>query len=163
MIEKKILNVVEKHRYGLTIENISELIGVSRPTASKYLFGLEKEGRLSIRIIGKYRLHYPLGIKINETRPDDKTVSKGTVNGIAKKGLMIFAVLFLLGIPLFLAIPDVDYSFHCEGCTTGFIPPQTFVNISVHSSSGSLTHGFLSSQDWIKGSLAGATGVCSIV
>ena len=63
-LEDKILRLLDRLSYGLTIEEISTHLDISRPTAAKYLFGLEKEGELTARIIGKYRLHYPKATKI---------------------------------------------------------------------------------------------------
>lgn len=63
-IESRILQLLKRCSYGLTIENVAEFLDVSRPTAAKYLFGLEKEKEITTRIIGKYRLHYPKNMKI---------------------------------------------------------------------------------------------------
>jgi len=55
-IEQKILEYLRKTPYGLTIEEIRKLLGISRNTASKYLHILEAKGEVKARNIGKAKL-----------------------------------------------------------------------------------------------------------
>lgn len=57
-LREKIVSLVMKHRYGLSIDEVAGMVGVSRITASKYLAVLEALGRISARVIGNTRLHY---------------------------------------------------------------------------------------------------------
>lgn len=54
MIESKIIRCLRKD--GMTIEEVSRHIGISRATASKYLLVLETKGRITCRHIGKAKL-----------------------------------------------------------------------------------------------------------
>ncbi len=56
--EKKVLGVLKRHKYGLTINKVSELTGLHRITASKYLAVLEAKGRVVLRKVGKAKLYY---------------------------------------------------------------------------------------------------------
>jgi len=58
MDELKIVRLLEKKRDGLTINEVAELLGINRITASKYLAILEAKGRLVVRPIGKAKLYY---------------------------------------------------------------------------------------------------------
>jgi predicted transcriptional regulator len=62
-INKKILKLLGRRNYGLTIEEISNSLGINRGTASKYLAILEAEKKIIVREVGKAKLHY-LGNKI---------------------------------------------------------------------------------------------------
>jgi response regulator of citrate/malate metabolism len=44
-IKEKILEQILKKKYGLTIEDISKILKISRISASKYLAVLEVEGK----------------------------------------------------------------------------------------------------------------------
>lgn len=55
---EKILKILEQHPEGLTILNISKLIGANRITVSKYIYGLIGEGLISQRKIGPAKLCY---------------------------------------------------------------------------------------------------------
>jgi len=57
-VSESIMSLLERHVYGLTIEDVSRLAGISRITASKYLAVLEACGKVSVREIGKAKLHY---------------------------------------------------------------------------------------------------------
>lgn len=57
-IEDDILNLLGKHVYGLTIEDVAKMLRINRATASKYLFALAAEKKITVREIGKAKLHY---------------------------------------------------------------------------------------------------------
>ena len=54
----KILVILKRHPEGLTIMEISNLIGKSRITVAKYVYGLIIEGLVHQRIIGPAKLCY---------------------------------------------------------------------------------------------------------
>jgi DNA-binding IclR family transcriptional regulator len=56
---ERILFLISEKNYGLTIEEISNDLGINRSTASKYLAVLEAEGKILVRELGKAKLHYP--------------------------------------------------------------------------------------------------------
>jgi predicted transcriptional regulator len=53
---EKIIEILEKHPDGLTILNISKLIGMNRITVSKYVYGLISEKLIYQRKIGPAKL-----------------------------------------------------------------------------------------------------------
>ncbi|MBN2042310.1 MAG: winged helix-turn-helix transcriptional regulator [Candidatus Aenigmarchaeota archaeon] len=55
---EKILKILLKHGYGLTIEEVSKILKINRATASKYLAILEAKELILIREVGKAKLHY---------------------------------------------------------------------------------------------------------
>lgn len=57
-IKSNILSLLKKKTYGLTIEEISQILDINRATASKYLFALEAEKLIVARPVGKAKLHY---------------------------------------------------------------------------------------------------------
>ena len=57
-IKEKILKLLVERDYGLTIEEISNALKISRSTASKYLAVMEAEGKIQMRMVGKAKLHY---------------------------------------------------------------------------------------------------------
>jgi len=61
-IEKEILRLLKKRRYGLSIEDMSNALSINRTTAAKYLFMLESRKIIDTRIVGKAKLHYPRGV-----------------------------------------------------------------------------------------------------
>ena len=60
-IEKEIIILLKKKKYGLSIEDVATLLDINRTTATKYLFSLEMRKKIDIRIVGKAKLHYPEG------------------------------------------------------------------------------------------------------
>jgi DNA-binding Lrp family transcriptional regulator len=58
-VEKKILNCLEReYPTDLSIEEIAAKTRIHRNTVSKYVFGLEKEGRVKIsRIVGRAKMY----------------------------------------------------------------------------------------------------------
>ena len=58
----KIVKLLSEKPYGLSIEEISGIFGISRTTASKYLMVLEAEKKIVVREIGNTKLHYPKGL-----------------------------------------------------------------------------------------------------
>jgi len=63
-ISDRILNLLEKKTYGLSIEEISGILSINRTTTSKYLLVLESRRKISVRILGKAKLHYPRSVKL---------------------------------------------------------------------------------------------------
>lgn len=55
--EGRILVALKKSDFGLTIEQVSQEIGMNRITVSKYLAVMEVKGMLSCRIIGRAKLY----------------------------------------------------------------------------------------------------------
>ncbi len=60
--EEEILAVLRKHYpRDLSIKEVAELSGYSRETVSKYLYGLEKEGKVKLnRVLGHTKLFISL-------------------------------------------------------------------------------------------------------
>ena len=54
----KILAELKKNSDGLTILQISERLGSTRQTASKYVYGLVSEGAVVIRKVGPAKICY---------------------------------------------------------------------------------------------------------
>lgn len=65
---EEILALLRKHVYGLSIEDVSRLVGVSRITASKYLAVMEATQKIVVRGVGNTKLHY-LTKNYTEVRP----------------------------------------------------------------------------------------------
>ena len=57
-IPDKILKLLSQKTYGLTIEEISSELKISRTTASKYLSVLAAIEKIVLREVGKAKLHY---------------------------------------------------------------------------------------------------------
>ena len=57
-IKKKILEILEAHPEGLTIESFSRITGAHRQTVTKYLFWLNGAGIVHRRRVGSATLHY---------------------------------------------------------------------------------------------------------
>ena len=62
-VREKIIKILEKHPEGLTILNISEIIGMNRITVSKYIYGLIAEKLVYQRKIGPAKMCYLREIK----------------------------------------------------------------------------------------------------
>ncbi len=58
-IRDRIISLIYKKNYGLTIEEVSDILKINRATASKYLAILEVQDKIIVREIGKAKLHYP--------------------------------------------------------------------------------------------------------
>jgi response regulator of citrate/malate metabolism len=58
-IGERIVSLISRKSYGLTIEEVSEELKINRATASKYLAVLEAQDRILVRELGKAKLHYP--------------------------------------------------------------------------------------------------------
>ncbi len=56
---ERILELVKSTPIGLTIEEVSERLGISRTTASGRLHYLEGQRKIVSRELGQSRLHYP--------------------------------------------------------------------------------------------------------
>ena len=54
----EILSLLAKRTYGLSIEEIADILNINRATAAKYLFALESSKSIAVREIGKAKLHY---------------------------------------------------------------------------------------------------------
>jgi len=63
-IGDRILLLLGRNSYGLTIEDVSNRLSINRSTASKYLFALEAKKKIVVRAVGKAKLHYPRGVRI---------------------------------------------------------------------------------------------------
>ena len=55
---KRIRELLQKDRRGLTIQEIAKKVKVSRITAARALSYLEGAGEVEVRVIGNCRLHY---------------------------------------------------------------------------------------------------------
>jgi DNA-binding transcriptional regulator LsrR (DeoR family) len=53
-----VVEILKKNRDGMTIQEISKAIEISRNTAAVALAELKGEGTIRIRPIGKAKLHY---------------------------------------------------------------------------------------------------------
>jgi DNA-binding transcriptional ArsR family regulator len=58
VIKDKIVEILEKHPEGLTIQQLSEIIGAHRQTITKYVLWLEGAGIVFRRRIGSVTLQY---------------------------------------------------------------------------------------------------------
>lgn len=58
-VADKILKVLKKHKDGVTIKELSEMVKVSRITLAKYLVILETQKKIKIRNVGPSKLVYP--------------------------------------------------------------------------------------------------------
>jgi len=58
MIKKKIIKILKDHPEGLTIKDLSEIIGAHRQTITKYVLALEGMGIIYRRRVGSATLHY---------------------------------------------------------------------------------------------------------
>jgi len=56
--KKKILEILENHPEGLTIESLSRIANAHRQTVTKYLFWLNGAGVVYRRRVGSATLHY---------------------------------------------------------------------------------------------------------
>ena len=57
-IKKKIIKILKNHPEGLTIKDLSEIIGAHRQTITKYVLVLEATGVIYRRRVGSATLHY---------------------------------------------------------------------------------------------------------
>lgn len=57
-VKDQIIRILGTHPEGLTAKNLSDMIGVSRPTVVKYIFELKGSGIIYRRRIGSVTLHY---------------------------------------------------------------------------------------------------------
>ncbi len=53
-----ILELLKKYPEGLIITEISKLLKLNRATVSKYVYGLEKSGKIKVRKIGRASVCY---------------------------------------------------------------------------------------------------------
>lgn len=58
-IQNRIISLISRKNYGLTIQEISRDLKINRATASKYLAVLEAREKILVRKLGKAKLHYP--------------------------------------------------------------------------------------------------------
>jgi predicted transcriptional regulator len=66
LIKKKIFRLLEKQPAGLTITDVSKILGIHYSTSSKYLAVLEAERKVVRRDIGMAKLFKIKGWKGNE-------------------------------------------------------------------------------------------------
>ena len=57
-VKQEILRILETHPEGLTVQSLSDRIGVSRQTIIKYVFELKGSGVVYRRRVGSATLHY---------------------------------------------------------------------------------------------------------
>lgn len=57
-VREEILRILENHPEGVTVQALSDSIGVSRHTIIKYVFELKGSGILYRRRVGSATLHY---------------------------------------------------------------------------------------------------------
>ena len=57
-VREEIIRILESHPEGITIQNLSDWIGVSRHTVIKYVFELKGSGIIYRRRVGSATLHY---------------------------------------------------------------------------------------------------------
>ena len=57
-VREEIIKILETHPEGLTVQALSDLIGVSRHTVIKYIFELKGSGTIYRRRVGSATLHY---------------------------------------------------------------------------------------------------------
>jgi len=65
VLKERIVETLRQHPEGLTIQDISRLIGAHRHTATRYLAELKGAGIIQYRVIGPAILHY---LKISDRR-----------------------------------------------------------------------------------------------
>lgn len=85
-IEEKIIDLLKRYRWGLTAKEISEKIGISRITVSKYLGQLKASGVLSERRVGAYRVWYIKDI----AEKTKKILPKRIISSIGRAFLKVF-------------------------------------------------------------------------
>jgi predicted transcriptional regulator len=61
-IKEEIIRILETHPEGLTVQNLSDWIGVSRHTVIKYIFELKGSGIIYRRRVGSATLHYLISL-----------------------------------------------------------------------------------------------------
>lgn len=71
-VREEIIRILETHPEGLTVQFLSDRIGVSRHTIIKYVFELKGSGILYRRRVGSATLHYlrSLLVKFNKNFED---------------------------------------------------------------------------------------------
>lgn len=57
-VKEEIIRILETHPEGITIQSLSDWIGVSRHTVIKYVFELKGSGIIYRRRVGSATLHY---------------------------------------------------------------------------------------------------------
>lgn len=57
-VKQEIIRILETHPEGLTVQALSNVIGVSRHTIIKYVFELKGSGIVYRRRVGSATLHY---------------------------------------------------------------------------------------------------------
>jgi len=57
-VKQEIIRILETHPEGLTLQALSDKIGVSRQTIIKYIFELKGSGVIYRRRVGSATLHY---------------------------------------------------------------------------------------------------------
>ena len=57
-VKREIIKILETHPEGLTLQALSDRIGVSRQTVIKYVFELKGSGVIYRRKVGSATLHY---------------------------------------------------------------------------------------------------------
>ncbi|NIO19433.1 MAG: HTH domain-containing protein [Candidatus Aenigmarchaeota archaeon] len=107
-IGEKIIKLISKHDYGLTIEEIASSLGINRMTASKYLAVLEATGDVKVREVGKAKLHYPKDKKDQKWLKLNSRKSSCGMNNIGAISLLFFFFMtIIIFITVTTATPDL--------------------------------------------------------
>jgi predicted transcriptional regulator len=56
---KRIISLISRNPFGLTIEEVSRKLKINRATASRHLAILEARKKVIVRELGQSKLHYP--------------------------------------------------------------------------------------------------------
>jgi hypothetical protein len=73
----EIKKILEKDTRGLTIQELSKLVRVSRITTALALANLEGAGEIDVRVIGNCKLHYVREIKNFSEHPKVQRKQQG--------------------------------------------------------------------------------------
>lgn len=100
-LAEEILEILKVYPEGLTIEELSNYLRITRTTTSKYLYGLVVGKRIKVREIGKTKLHYlPNKFKIIKSQ-------KG-VSQLISTVLLFLITTTAIGIALLIGTPVID-------------------------------------------------------
>ena len=106
-ITERILKLLSKHDYGLTIEEIANFLGINRMTASKYLAIMGATNSIAVRELGKAKLHYP---KDKNKQKWLKLNSMKSSYRMNNAGILTLFLLFSMTIIITISITTANYS-----------------------------------------------------
>ncbi|UCC91729.1 MAG: hypothetical protein JSV39_00435, partial [Candidatus Aenigmatarchaeota archaeon] len=104
-LREKIIRLLSKHDYGLTIEDVARPLEINRMTASKYLAILEATRQIAVREVGKAKLHYPKTKGNHKWMKLNNYKSSCGLNGI---GFLFLLLLFFTAIIFFSTITTAN-------------------------------------------------------